>query len=225
VTAGVLAITAVLVSSSSGPAASSATGAAIVAPASGSLQPAVRLGRRVCQRVVIIGDSLTVGAEPHHRAQLVAAGIPGIVDGNTSRRIPAMSTPQLSGVLTAERIRREWGDADCWVIALGNNDIASVASMSSSTAATLVAQLVAAVSPGARVWWVNVRDVRTAELIAKAATFNGVLDARAASDAAFEVVDWASLVAANPAWSTDGIHVTATGYRARAALVAAAIAP
>lgn len=221
-----IAITALIVSPSGGPSASSATSVAIVGPASGPLRPAVRLGR-ACQRVVIVGDSLTIGAAPHHRSELAAAGIPGIVDGLESRRVrvPTATDPALSGILTAELIRRETGEADCWVIGLGTNDISAVSSIDTASAAALVAQQVAAVSPGSRVWWINLSNNRTAESIARARAFNQALDARAATDRSFEVVDWASLVAANPGWSTDGVHVGTTGYRARAALVAAAMAP
>jgi lysophospholipase L1-like esterase len=196
----------------------------VVSPATGPYETAERLGPPGCRQVVIIGDSLTIGAEPHHRAEMTAAGQEGVVDGRVSRRVGVTSDPTLSGILTAQRLREDWNDADCWVIGLGNNDI-YVNATDVARSAAIIDQQVAAIPERARIWWINISDTRTPTSVARAAAFNQALADRASRDPGFEVVDWASLLAANPGWSTDGVHVVTTGYRARAALVADALVP
>lgn len=188
-----------------------------------SLAPARRLRLPGCQRVVILGDSLTVGAAPFHRLQLSNASMVGIVDGRSGRRISATAGEAFSGVLAAQRIRRDWGDADCWVIALGTNDHYVGGSRSVAVATGLVEQQLGAITPGARVWWVNVRDTSSTAALVGSRTFNRALAERAAIDGRFQVVDWYTAFLANPGWSSDGIHVGTAGSIERAALVARAL--
>ncbi len=185
----------------------------------GSLAPAERLKLPGCQRVVILGDSLTVGAATYHRLRLNDASLVGIVDGRNGRRISATAGEALSGVLTAQRIRRDWGNADCWVVALGTNDYYVGGSRSVAVATGLIDQQLDAITPGARVWWVNVRDTSSTAALDGSRTFNRALVERAAVDDRFQVIDWYALFLANPGWSRDGIHVSTTGSIARAALV------
>ena len=148
----------------------------------------------------------------------------GIVDGRNGRRISATAGEALSGVLSAQRIRRDWGDADCWVVALGTNDYYVGGSRTVAVATDLIEQQLGAITPNARVWWVNVRDTSSAEALAGSQRFNQALADRTTIDDRFEVVDWYTLFRANPGWSGDGIHVGTTGSVARAALVARALA-
>lgn len=222
--AGVLALGSLAATSA---AASESELASIDSPAGaggGSLAPARRLRLPGCQRVVILGDSLTVGAAPYHRLQLGNASMVGIVDGRNGRRISATAGEAFSGVLAAQRIRRDWGDADCWVIALGTNDHYVGGSRSVAVATGLVEQQLGAITPGARVWWVNVRDTSSTGALVGSRTFNQALVERAAIDSRFEVVDWFTAFLANPGWSGDGIHVGTAGSIERAALVARALA-
>jgi lysophospholipase L1-like esterase len=53
------------------------------------------------------------------------------------------------------------------------------------------------------------------------AGYNRALEAIAARRGNLRVFDWASMARANPSWfGPDGVHPTATGYRARAAAIA-----
>ncbi len=184
-------------------------------------EPAVRINR-LCTRVWVIGDSLTVGS-----AEALRSGLDGLdleaalVDGAISRRIPPTATPSASGVLTARSLRATNGEADCWVIALGTNDISG--GVTASRARVLVGEMLAEVTPKARVWWVNVdfRSIEGAAVDYPAATqtFNAVLNERAASDPRFEVIDWYTLAESHPEWFFDAVHVNSAGYSARAALV------
>jgi hypothetical protein len=181
--------------------------------------------------VAIVGDSLTAAAAGFHRTELARAEMVGVVDGRNSRRITG--DPLTSGVPTALKIRQEFGEADCWVIGLGTNDIyADATSVAAST--RLIEQMLDVLSPYARVWWVNVGlrpigdpppdPLPDPVIVARAQWFNQALAQRAAWDGNFRVVDWAALSAANPTWWLDHVHVDRDGSRARAAQVAAAIA-
>ena len=215
---GALAVTSVAVAQSDSPAIDSPAGAA-----GASLAPAERLRLPGCMRVVILGDSLTVGAAKYHRLQLENASLVGTVDGRIGRRVAKTSDPTMSGVLSAARIRRDWGDADCWVVALGTNDYYVGWSDTVAEVTRLIEQQLGAITPDARVWWVNVRDASSTAALAGSQRFNQALVDRAAVDDRFQVVDWYSLFRANAGWSGDGIHVGTAGSIARAALVARAL--
>jgi hypothetical protein len=167
----------------------------------------------------MVGDSLTDNSEPWLISGLAAAGFTAMVDAQPSRRIPAAVAPPYSGVRAALAIRADWGDADCWVIALGSNDLIRGAD-NRSTATALIEEMLAAVSAGARVWWTNVdyhHDSRTSfDFVAATATFNLALSDRASSDPSFHIIDWYSLAEAHPEWFFDPVHVDRVGSIARA---------
>ena len=171
---------------------------------------AVRINE-LCSRVWMIGDSLTVGSAAALRTGLGGLGLDAyVVDGFRNRRISATSN---SGVLAARSIRATKGEANCWVIALGTNDITSSATTTTLSRAAVSAML-AEVTPQARVWWVNA-DVRSLDQATR--TFNAVLNERAAADLRFRVIDWYTLAESHPEWFVDGVHVNTAGYTARAA--------
>jgi hypothetical protein len=179
-----------------------------------------------CARVVVIGDSLMDNARPWLHAGLRDAGVTFVIDAQPSRRIPATVRVPLSGVQAALFTRSSWGDADCWIVALGSNDLIFGAH-DASTAAAMIDEMLAAVTPDARVWWVNLhyrRDPRTSfDFPAATAVFNAELDRRADSDPRLAVVDWYSLVDANQHWFFDPVHVDRTGSIARAQQAVAAL--
>ncbi len=189
-------------------------------------EQAVRINR-LCTRVWVIGDSLTVGSAAALRSGLDGLELEAhVVDGVINRRIPA--TAPISGVLAARSIRATNGEANCWVIALGTNDISNGVT-TTARARVAVAEMLAEVTPQARVWWVNV-DFRSIEGAAvdyptATRTFNAVLNERAASDLRFQVIDWYTLAESHPEWflkpdgTADAVHVNSAGYTARAAQV------
>lgn len=198
--------------------------------------PAVRSGEQLqvlpvpqppstCDRVVVIGDSLMDNSEPWLRAELAAAGFTWFVDARPSRRIPAAVGN--NGVAAARAARGSWGEADCWVVALGSNDIVFGGGETIAAATALIDEMLAAITPGASAWWVNVdyhRDWRTGrDMVAATGRFNEALDRRSTTDPKLTVIDWYSLAEANLHWFFDPVHVDRTGSIARAEFTVAAL--
>ncbi len=181
-----------------------------------------------CARVVVIGDSLTDNAEPWLRSELQSAGHDFFVDAQPSRRIPERVSAPYSGVRAALAARATFGDAGCWMIALGSNDLV-FGGGDVPAANELIDEMLGAVSPGASVWWVNVnyhRDPRTSfDFVAATATFNAVLVDRAASDPDLHVIDWFTLSEAHPEWFFDPVHVGRSASIVRAEFTVAALPP
>lgn len=179
-----------------------------------------------CERVAVIGDSLMDNAEPWLRANLRDAGFTYAVDVQPSRRIPARVRVPYSGVKAASGVRSSWGEADCWIIALGSNDLSHGAG-EPATAAALIEEMLGVLTPGADVWWVNVdyhRDPRTSfDFPAATSVFNAELEAQAAADPKLHVIDWYSLAEANLRWFFDPVHVDRSGSIARADQAVAAL--
>lgn len=172
-----------------------------------------------CRRVIVIGDSLMDNSRPWLVGGLDDAGFDAFVDAQPSRRIPAAVRAPYSGVQAAAAVRATFGEADCWVIALGSNDLVFGAG-DPVVADAVIDDMLAAVTPGALVWWVNLNYHRDPEIdfgfAAATAVFNARLDARADTDPELTLIDWYSLSEANLQWFFDPVHVDRTGSIARA---------
>ena len=181
-----------------------------------------------CGRVIVIGDSLMDNSGPWLRAELRRAGHDSFVDAQPSRRIPERVRAPFSGVKAARSARATFGEADCWVVALGSNDLV-YGGGDADPAAAMVEEMLAAVTPDASVWWVNVnyhRDPRTSyDFVAATATFNRVVEDRAAIDPHLHVIDWYTLSEANLGWFFDPVHVDRTGSIVRAEFTVDALPP
>jgi len=190
-----------------------------------AFQAAVSLAPQRCDRVVVIGDSLMDNARPWLVTGLRDAGYTFHIDAQPSREIGNRRHAPYSGVLAARQVRATWGDADCWVIALGSNDLLSQGG-EPAVAAALIDELLAELTPGARVWWMNVayhRDPRyDVDFPRRTAGFNAAA-AAAAAEGRVTLIDWYGLAEANPRWFFDPVHVDRTGSIARAALTVAAL--
>lgn len=203
-------------------------GARASAPAVRGVQ--TRIGplppRPRCARVAVIGDSLMDNARWYLQGALTRAGFDHVIDAQPSRRIPDTVRAPYSGVAAARTVRSTWGEADCWVIALGSNDLIFGAG-DPTVAASLIDSMLAAVTPGSKIWWVNLDyhlDPRISfDFVGATAVFNARLAARAADDPGLTVIDWYSLAERNPNWFFDPVHVDAAGSRARAEQVVDAL--
>jgi hypothetical protein len=180
-----------------------------------------------CVRVIVIGDSLMDNSEPWLIAELRDAGFTAFVDAQPSRQIPASVRVPYSGVKAALAARATWGEADCWMVALGSNDLIFGGGQSVSAATARIDEMLGAVTPGAAVWWVNVdyhADPRTGhDMVAATKRFNEALDRKAAATAALTVIDWYSLAEANLHWFFDPVHVDRAGSIVRAEFTVAAL--
>jgi hypothetical protein len=176
--------------------------------------------------VAVIGDSLMDNARWYLQGELTAAGFDHVIDAQPSRRIPDTVRAPYSGVTAARAVRSTWGEADCWVIALGSNDLIFGAG-DPAVAASLIDSMLSSTTPDSRVWWVNLDyhlDPRYAfDFVGATAVFNQRLAARAAIDAELTVIDWYSLAEQHPWWFFDPVHVDAAGSRARAEQVVTAL--
>jgi hypothetical protein len=179
-----------------------------------------------CARVAVIGDSLTDNARWYVAEALERAGFAYLIDATHSRRIPEWVRAPYSGVTAARQVRATWGEADCWVVALGSNDLIFGAG-NPTAAAPMIESMLAVLTPGARVWWVNVdyhRDPTIAfDFVGATSRFNATLAARAARDDRMTVIDWYSLAEAHPEWFFDPVHVNTIGSRVRAEQIADAL--
>ena len=205
------------------------TPARVSAPAIRGEQVRIRSlpSRPACRRVAVIGDSLMDNARWYLSTALGQAGYSNVIDAQPSRRIPESVRAPYSGVIAARQVRSTWGEADCWVIALGSNDLI-FGGGDSTTAASLIDSMLASVTPGSSIWWVNLDYHRDPQLsfdfVGATSTFNATLEARAAVDVNLTVIDWYSLAESHPEWFFDPVHVDTTGSRARAQQVADALA-
>lgn len=204
------------------------TRAVATAPAVRGEQTRIRPmpSRPDCERVAVIGDSLMDNARWHLRSALDRAGLTSVIDAQPSRRIPETVRAPYSGVTAARQVRATWGEADCWVIALGSNDLI-FGGGEATVAAALIDSMLATVSPGSRVWWVNLDyhlDPKVSfDFVGATARFNGVL-LRSEQAGKLTVIDWYSLAEAHPDWFFDPVHVnTGAGSEARAEQVVDAI--
>jgi hypothetical protein len=134
------------------------------------------------------------------------------------RAAPRMAL-ELNGGVSAFQVRAAWGEADCWVIALGSNDLI-FGGDDPIVAASMIDSMLAAVTPKSRIWWVNLDyhlDPRVPfDFVRATANFNAVLDARAAAHTDLTVIDWFSLAESHLDWFSDPVHVDSVGSRARA---------
>lgn len=153
--------------------------------------------------VFAIGDSLGEGTRPY---------LPGALSGWRVEQSVSISRHAPEGVSILRRRGRLPGAI---VFALGTNDgPGSVGSFADSIDSVLE------IAGGTRCVVVP-SIVRPPVGGVGYAGYNRVIAAAARRHSNFREVDWAGMVAANRGWlAGDGVHVTATGYRARARAIA-----
>ena len=157
--------------------------------------------------VYMIGDSLSQGTEAYMPGLAQAEHLGFEQDVALGRSTPnAIATLQtraakapLPGVL---------------VLAVGTND-----SVNPGSFAKRVEQVLAIAGPSRCVTWVNI--VRPGGWDA----LNAVLAREAATHPNLLIADWATLFGHHPEWAAkDGVHANSDGYKARARLIAVAMA-
>jgi lysophospholipase L1-like esterase len=174
---------------------------ALLAPAAptGATPPAALKAR---PRVLVIGDSLAVGTKPY---------LPRELHNWHVRQSTRLSRNVPQGVAILRRVKRP---ADVIVISLGTNDDPHLVSRFRDG----VRSILNLAGEKRCVVWPNI--VRPPVGGASYAAFNRILthlDHRPN----LRVLDWVDMVRHNHQWlGEDGVHVTATGYMARARAIA-----
>ncbi len=152
-------------------------------------------------RVVVVGDSVLLGAKSQLAARYDGAGWDATLDMAVSRSTTA-------GLTAIESHRDKLTDS--LVIGLGTND-----SGDTDAFRTKVTRVLAAVSQVPHVYWVSIAEVRPYYAAA-----NQVLRDAAAFHPNLTVIDWAGFAGANGSVAgSDGLHLTPTGADEMANLV------
>ena len=178
-------------------------GALAAGPASGDEQASASLSRSL----LVNGDSLAVGTAPY---------LPRALRRWRVRQSTAISRHAFEGA----SVMRAYGRSLPRVIhvSLGTND--DPRSLSSFRSA--VRSVMAVAGPRRCVVWANI--VRPPVAGASYADYNSVLAQASRPRSNLRVVNWARMVRQNPGWlAGDGVHVSATGYAARASAVARSV--
>ena len=112
----------------------------------------------------------------------------------------------------------------CWVLALGTNDAADVYVGSSVSLSTRIDKMMSVVGDQP-VMWVNVKSLVGSGPYAETNMdqWNTALEDACAKYPNMRIFDWAGAVK-DPWYIPDGIHYTSAGYKARAQLIAKALA-
>jgi lysophospholipase L1-like esterase len=155
-----------------------------------------------CQ-VGVVGDSLTVGAQPYLGAAMSKKGCTvAWVDGRTSR-------PTSEGVAILEAHQRAGTLPRILIVGLGTNDRDWLGDFPGHV------DRVMAIAAGRPVIWIDsafgpVRDV-----------VNGTLTVKAQQYPNLKIMSWDGPYWSTPSWRAgDNVHATAAGYQARANMMA-----
>jgi lysophospholipase L1-like esterase len=172
--------------------------------------------------IVVIGDSLTVGTAAQTARALRGNGWgPICIDATVSRTVEFGSRSTPDGLDAAARIKASdpvWNDPTItWVVALGTNDVGN-ANGNVARSDQFVADQIAAIGPNP-IWWMNVRTDRP-DSQDREAVFNQSITASGVG-----VIDWHSAADGQHWMGGDRVHLTNSGYQARADLLAATVRP
>lgn len=156
-----------------------------------------------CSRIVIIGDSLTAQGNG-----ALHATFPNAFVNARGGRVTSEGYEPALGI-------KESNVADCWVFALGTNDVYFNLAPAVSTAA--INKMISLIGPTDHVWWILPQFVT-------GGTLSGTLNTAAFNALVPSYVVKVALNLPATDFTPDGIHLTEAGYVHRAAAIAAAIA-
>lgn len=159
-------------------------------------------------RVLDLGDSLSVGTAPYLQARLGRYRIEAVHD---------VGLHAYDAAAMVERSRRTLPPV--LVVSVGTNDDPRIV----STFIRSVSRVLDTAGSKRCVVWPTI--VRPPAVGASYDGLNRALARAAARHPNLVLVDWVGMVGRHPRWlSNDGVHVNASGYRARASAIAAAVA-
>lgn len=173
--------------------------------------------------LLILGDSITWGTEYFAKSlKLIQADGQWknvVIDGQYSRRV-AFPTPnastKFSGVKTFKKLSDGGLRADAVIVALGSNDVAL--ETEEKVYELIIRDLLTTIGDKPVTWLtVNRRD--TPAIAKRSVLFNQVLTRMTREYPNLVLEDWYSSIAKRSKWMAfDKIHLTPTGYQARARL-------
>jgi len=173
--------------------------------------------------LLILGDSITWGTEYFAKSKkLIEADGQWktiVIDGQYSRRV-AFPTPNLStkfsGVKTFKKLSDNGLRADAVIVALGSNDVAL--ETEEKVYELVIRDLLSTIGDKPITWLtVNRRD--TPAIAKRSILFNQVLARMTREYPNLVLEDWYSSITKRSKWMAfDKIHLTPTGYQARARL-------
>jgi hypothetical protein len=196
--------------------------------------PQMAEGQTSCESVMHIGDSLTVGMmgegmipDPTLRlkSQYGAVGVADVRgDAGVGRTIHEITNEQTPGVEVARQARAD-GYAGCWVIELGTNDVALLATQTTTVGPRQrIDEIMAIVGDEPAMWLTTVTQVDDGDYdSANMDAWNAILRDAQGSYPSMLIFDWASV--AEPDWfSSDQIHNSPHGCTEMARLVPSELA-
>jgi GDSL-like Lipase/Acylhydrolase family len=155
--------------------------------------------------LLVVGDSLAVGASPH---------LAGALPGWRIEEVTRTGMPTAEGVAA---LTQRSGGQDVIAVSLGTNDDPSAV----DTFQGQVETVLDAAGPRCVVWANIVRPPYNG---VSYSGYNRVLSRLAAARPNLQVVDWAGIVAADPSLlADDGVHANTAGYAARGQAYAQAV--
>ena len=173
--------------------------------------------------LLILGDSITWGTEYFAKSQkLIAADEQWaniVIDGQYSRRV-AFPTPnastKYSGVKTFKKLSDSGLKADAVIVALGSNDVAI--ETKEAVYELIIRDLMTTIGD-VPVTWLTVNRRDTPAIAKRSIVFNQVLARLAPEYPNLVLEDWYSSIAKRSKWMAwDKVHLTPSGYQARAKL-------
>ena len=173
--------------------------------------------------LLILGDSITWGTEYFAKSQkLIAADEQWaniVIDGQYSRRV-AFPTPnastKFSGVKTFKKLSDNGLKADAVIVALGSNDVAI--ETKEAVYELIIRDLMTTIGD-VPVTWLTVNRRDTPAIAKRSIVFNQVLARLAPEYPNLVLEDWYSSIAKRSKWMAwDKVHLTPSGYQARAKL-------
>lgn len=186
-----------------------------------------------CTRVVHIGDSTSEGLVSHSylpkRSDRIEARYAhqGVKEEHMEISGATSIVETLPGGTNAPDVARgliDHGYHGCWVLALGTNDAADVYVGSSVALSTRIDRMMSVIGDQP-VMWVNAKSLVGSGPYAESnmEQWNRDLEEACSRYPNMRIFDWAG--AAKDSWYIpDGIHYTSPGYKARAQLIAKALA-
>jgi lysophospholipase L1-like esterase len=173
--------------------------------------------------LLILGDSITWGTEYFAKSlKLIEADAQWntiVIDGQYSRRV-AFPTPnastKYSGVKTFKKLSDAGLKADAVIVALGSNDVAL--ETKEAVYELIIRDLMTTIGD-VPVTWLTVNRRDTPAIAKRSILFNQVLTRLAPEYPNLVLEDWYSSIAKRSKWMAwDKVHLTPTGYQARAKL-------